>query len=174
MLLTRRNKLAKAKDAFLTDMPKKPPKPLMVFMKANVKDVKKENPQARGADLRNLLLEKWQKMDETEKASIMDKAKTEEEEFTEKLAEFKKSENWLKFKRAVMVKKKKMKKKKKGLLMLRPQAPEGLPKKPLDAFKTFCKENTGEGKSLGELAKKPLDAFKRSAKKTPAKESLWE
>merc|ERR1719362_1665398 len=172
--ITRRNKLAKAKDAFLTDMPKKPPKPLMVFMKANVKDVKKETPQAKGADLRNLLLEKWQKMDETEKASIMDKAKTEEEEFTEELAEFKKSENWLKFKRAVMVKKKKMKKKKKGLLMLRPQAPEGLPKKPLDAFKTFCKENTGEGKSLGELAKmfRELDEEQRAEKNREFSEAM--
>lgn len=48
--------------------------------------------------------------------------------------------------------------------MLRPQAPEGLPKKPLDAFKTYCKENPG--KSVGELAKmfRELDAEERAEK----------
>jgi len=169
--ISRRNRVARAKNAFLTDMPKKPPKPLMVFFKANVKDVKKENPQTKGIDLRKLLLDKWQNMDETEKANIMEKAQNEEKEFLENMAEFKKSENWLKFKRTVMVKKKI---KKKGLLMLRPQAPEGMPKKPLDAFKAYCKENAGAGKSLGELAKmfRELDAEERAEKNREFSEAM--
>jgi len=87
--ITRRNKVARAKNAFLTDMPKKPPRPYIAFAKANVKDVKKDNPQAKGPELRSLLENKWKNMDETEKNNILEKAKTEEEEFQEKMADFK-------------------------------------------------------------------------------------
>jgi len=58
--------------------------------------------------------------------------------------------------------------------MLRPQAPEGMPKKPLDAFKTYCKENAAPGKSVGELAKmfRELDADERAEKNREFSEAM--
>jgi len=170
--ITRRNKMARAKDAFLTDMPKKPAKPLIVFMKANVQQVKRANPQAKGIELRNLLMDKWQAMDETEKANILEKAKNDEDEYNEKIGAFRQSENWLKFRRAVMVKKRKPKKK--GMLMLRPQAPQGMPKKPLDAFKAYCKENAASGKSIREFATmyRELDEEERATKNREFHEAM--
>merc|ERR1712061_293157 len=53
-----------------------------------------------------------------------------------------------------------------------PPPPKEMPEKPLDAFKAFCKENSGNGKGLGELAKmyQELSAEEKEEKKKEAEE----
>jgi len=151
---SRANRIAKAKDAFLTDLPKKPVPALVTFMKANVKEVKKANPEAKGVDLRKLLMDKWESMDADQKEKITSEAKDKADEYLKNMEEFKKTENWIKFKRAVKVKAKaKAKSKGKGINIPKPKRPEGMPQKPLDAFKTFCRDNAGTGKNLVDLSK---------------------
>uniref|UniRef100_A0A7S1WEU3 HMG box domain-containing protein n=1 Tax=Alexandrium catenella TaxID=2925 RepID=A0A7S1WEU3_ALECA len=151
----RRNKLAKAKDAFLTDLPKKPASALKNFISKNSKSLKIKNPQVKGADFKKLVMDKWENLDEDEKAKFTDAARAEMEAYDKKMEEFKASENWASFKKAIKVKAKRKMQKAKGMgfSLPAPKKPEGLPPKPLDAFKAYCKEMAGQGKALGDLAK---------------------
>merc|ERR1712060_448131 len=76
-------------------------------------------------------------------------------EFEDAMEAYKNSDNWLKFQKASKgkPKKKRSKGKSKGNSKAQPSAPvkpDGMPDKPLDAFKFFCKEHTGKG--AGELS----------------------
>jgi len=154
--VVRRNRLAKAKDAFLTDMPKKPTSALKNFITKNAKMLRIQNPEVKGADFKKLVMDRWENLEESKKNPLVEEAKAAQEEYETKLEEFRKSENWIKFKRAIKVKTKKKAKAKakaKGLSLPKPKAPEALPQKPLDLFKQYCKEMAGAGKALGDLAK---------------------
>merc|ERR1711920_973433 len=75
----------------------------------------------------------------------------------EKLEEFKKGEDWKKFKNVIKTKAK-AKPKGKGKAKAKagpmpPAKPEGYPARPLDAMKQFMKEQVGAGKPLGEIAR---------------------
>lgn len=152
--VVRRNRLAKAKDSFLADMPKKPASALKNFIAKNAKTLRIQNPEVKGADFRKLVMDKWENLEEAKKNPLVEEAKSAQEAYDTKLEEFKKSENWIKFKRAIKVPvKKKAKAKAKGLSLPKPKAPEALPQKPMDLFKQYCKEMAGAGKALGDLAK---------------------
>mmetsp|Transcript_36179 Transcript_36179/g.115064 ORF Transcript_36179/g.115064 Transcript_36179/m.115064 type:complete len:1222 (-) Transcript_36179:108-3773(-) len=172
----RRNRIARAKDTFLTDLPKKPAPALISFMKSKVKEVKREHPQAKGGELRKILMDKWEGMDASEKEPILAEAKAKQEEFQKSMDEFKRSENWMKFKRAVKVKAKgKAKAKGKGPLSLpKPKKPESAPQRPLDALRAYCKEMAGSGKGLADLAKtfRELPEDDRADREKQAKEAM--
>mmetsp|Transcript_61427 Transcript_61427/g.179555 ORF Transcript_61427/g.179555 Transcript_61427/m.179555 type:complete len:1213 (+) Transcript_61427:101-3739(+) len=176
--IARRNRLAKAKDQYLADMPKKPTSALTNFVKKYAKTLKIKNPDVKGGDFRKLLMDKWENLDEAEKNGMVEDANSKKEDYEKSLDEFKKSENWIKFKRTIKVtaKKKPKAKAKGGPSIPKPKKPEALPQKPLDAFKTYCKDMAGAGKSLGDLMKmfKELPEEDRGERHKQAQERMVE
>merc|ERR1712060_785724 len=96
-------------------------------------------------------------------------------EFEDAMEAYKNSDNWLKFQKASKgkPKKKRSKGKSRGKAKAQPSAPakpDGMPDKPLDAFKFFCKEHPGKG--AGELAQmfRDLSAEERDERLKRAQE----
>mmetsp|Transcript_102896 Transcript_102896/g.320623 ORF Transcript_102896/g.320623 Transcript_102896/m.320623 type:complete len:1217 (+) Transcript_102896:71-3721(+) len=173
----RRNRLAKAKDTYLTDLPKKPASALKNFMLKNAKAMRIQHPGVKGPEFKKLMMDKWENMDESQKTPILEEEKAKMDAYSSSLEDFKKSENWIKFKRVIKVKAKaKAKKKSGGPNIPKPKRPEALPQKPLDAFKSYCKEMAGAGKALGDLAKmfKELSADEREERQNAFKEKMLE
>jgi len=146
--VSRRNRIAKAKDTFLQEMPRKPIAALSIFMKKNSKVVRIQNPGVKGTDIKKLLMDKWANIDQAQKDQILEEEQKNMAEYTQKMDDFKKSENWLKFKRALLMPKAKAK----GPNSIpKPKRPSEAPQKPLDAYRQFCKDNGG--RSLEDLSK---------------------
>jgi len=176
-LVARRNRVAKAKDFYLADMPKKPVGALKNFAKKHAKALRIQNPEAKGDAFKKLLMDKWNALDLAEKEPLMQDEKTKQEEYEKSMTEFKRSESWLKFKKAVQMKVKKPKAKAKGPANIpKPKKPEGLPQKPLDAVKCYLKDMASTGKSAADLVKQfnELPDEEKAEKKRIAQEKLDE
>lgn len=156
----RTRRVIKAKFTYLKDLPKKPSSALKVFMDSNMKQEKKNHPDLKGFELTKKLQERWQAMSEEEKTPLLEDAKKKMEEYEEAMKAFKSSDNWIKFTKATKSTMKakgpakgKGKAKAKAAGPPPPAVPEGMPQKPPNPYKVFCKEKTGAGLDLAALHK---------------------
>eukprot|EP00931_Biecheleriopsis_adriatica_P084991 TRINITY_DN5912_c0_g1_i1.p1 TRINITY_DN5912_c0_g1~~TRINITY_DN5912_c0_g1_i1.p1 ORF type:complete len:1229 (-),score=455.15 TRINITY_DN5912_c0_g1_i1:71-3757(-) len=156
--VTKSRKVAIAKDKYLTGMPKKPLSALALYMKQELKSVKKEKPDLKGFELKKELTERWKAMEEDKRNPLEEAAAKTMAEYEETVKLFKSSENYIAFQKTMKVINKSAKPKAKGKAKAAPslpppKKPESMPTPPLNAFKAYCKEQTGKGKGLGDLAK---------------------
>jgi len=148
----RRRRILGARLKYLTDMPKKPRAAVVVWMKEKAPQVKRENPDAKGFELRKILFDKWGQLDESERDPYETSANEKRKEFEETMMAFKKSDNWMNFVRATKAKAKAKGSKGGGKgLGSGPRKPEEMPTKPVNAFQTYCQEQAGSGKGLRDL-----------------------
>lgn len=151
----RRRRLLLARNKYLDDMPKKPSSAVGLWMRANLAAFKKAHPQVRGLELKTKLNQAWSELDDSDRQVFADKAQQQQEEFTEKMEAFKKSDNWANYIRASKpkaTKKAKMKAKRAVKSSPAPRKPESMPKKPLVAFQLFATERGSKG-STNDLPK---------------------
>eukprot|EP00927_Polykrikos_kofoidii_P028125 TRINITY_DN2460_c0_g1_i1.p1 TRINITY_DN2460_c0_g1~~TRINITY_DN2460_c0_g1_i1.p1 ORF type:complete len:1241 (+),score=313.88 TRINITY_DN2460_c0_g1_i1:500-3724(+) len=165
----RRRKILGAKNKFLDDLPKKPLNVVKAFQISKAAQVKKDNPGKKGFELRQILQDMWRDLDADERTKYEEASAAEWKEFEDKMKEFKAGPNWKSFQKAVKVSKPKAKGKTGAS---GPKKPASMPTRPIGAFQTFCKEISGTGKSLGEMARayKELDEEKRELMEKEAKE----
>jgi len=145
----RSKRLVRAKFMYLKEMPKKPASALKVYLEQHTKTEKKANPEMKSFEIRKILQDRWLAMSEEEKKPLEDAAAAKLKEYEEAIREFKAGENWTKYNKAV-------KPKAKGKAKAGPKPPkkpEGMPEKPLGAFKVFVKDMAGQGKDLSALSK---------------------
>jgi len=136
----RLRKIKNAKKAYLKDMPKAPPSALKVFMSKAVAELRKARPDLKGFEAKKQAEERWKAMDADERQALEDDARARLLEYQEKLGEFKRTPEFTKFTRA-------------RLVSTPPPKPSGMPVKPLNAFRAYCKEMKGLGRSKEELLK---------------------
>lgn len=88
------NRLIRAKNTFLGEMPKKPKEALGRFIEAKKEEVSNENAGVNERELRKILVSKWEALDEAGKSPFEKQAQAEKEEYKKKMVEFKKSDSW--------------------------------------------------------------------------------
>jgi len=146
-----------AKFKYLKEMPKKPSGPLKSFMVSNLAAVKAQNPELKGFDIKKALEEKWKTLEESAREAFMAQHEAGQKAYNDAVAEFKASDNWKAFTKAVKVRKVATKSKTGGKSAApRPTAPprpDSYPVKPSDAVTQFLKEHAGAGKAKADLAK---------------------
>lgn len=175
-----RRKIALAKVKFLGDRPKKPHGAVKHFEVTQLEQIKKEQPSLKGFEIKKLIREKWLGMEAAEKEPLIAQERTRYQEYQAAMEEYKKTENWKGYVKAVKPKgKKKVVRKAKGKAkgkakVALPPPPEGMPVKPPSAFKTFCTEMTGKSMGLAQLheAFKALPEEERKKKDDDAREAF--
>ncbi|CAJ1421952.1 unnamed protein product, partial [Effrenium voratum] len=168
----KRRKVAIAKDKFLKDEPKKPPTPLAIFSQEKRGEFAEKFPESKGLMLNSKIAEAFRGLSEDERKEWDDKAKGKQDEYEEKMEEFKKTPEYKKYQSAVRstrpAPKGKAKAKPKG-----PPVPDTMPKKPPAAMMLFMKANKGGGKLQQQVeAWKALDAEEQKKFKDEAKEKM--
>eukprot|EP00927_Polykrikos_kofoidii_P028127 TRINITY_DN2460_c0_g1_i3.p1 TRINITY_DN2460_c0_g1~~TRINITY_DN2460_c0_g1_i3.p1 ORF type:complete len:1243 (+),score=339.34 TRINITY_DN2460_c0_g1_i3:500-3730(+) len=167
----RRRRVLAAKNRFLDELPKKPVSAVAAFQLSKVSQVRKDNPGKKGFEIKQILQDMWRNLDAEERQKCEEASAAEWKQFEEKLKEFKDGPMWKGFQKAVRVSKPKAKGKSKSIAS-GPKKPASMPTRPVSAFQTFCKEVSGPGKSLGDMARayKELDEEKRDTMEKEAKE----
>jgi len=150
----RRRRMIAARNNYLDDYPKKPTSAIFDWMRANLKKVRKEMPDAKGFELKNKLTEKWNALPAEEKGPLEKAATDRMEDYNQKMIDFKASDNWKKYLSATKAGFGKAKGKAKGGSGA-PRLPDGMPKKPLNAFQAYMQEmaQNGKGVPLSEAGK---------------------
>jgi len=164
--------VVKAKFTYLKGMPKPPMDALKMFMEKHMKEEKKANPELKGFEISKKLREKWLEMPEEEKKPLLDEADKKKEEYEAAMAEFKASEDFQKYTKAIRGSAK-GKAKAKAAPQAGPKKPEGYPEKPQVAFREFCSEKKGCGMDVGALhrAWKEVPEEDRAAREAKVKEA---
>jgi len=163
----------KAKFTYLKDMPKKPDGALRMFIDKKFKEAKAANEAMKPFEVREKLKQQWLAMSTEEKEPHEAEAKRKLDEYTTKMEEFKASDNWKNYAKAVKpmrVKKKKIVKKSSSKGPRAPKAPEELPAKPPTALEAFGKQEANAGldavaleAAFGQLAAETREALEAEA-----------
>lgn len=154
--------VAMAKDKYRSDVPQQPESAVKIYMRSTIKELKKEKPDMKGFELTKAIKDRWTALDDSEKQPFKDKAAAAEQEYQDKLKEWKASENGQKFSKIMKnlsrMARPKVKAKGKAKAKATPSAfdgpkiPESMPRKPPDALKAYFKDQTGKGKNLAAMA----------------------
>ncbi|CAK8985915.1 unnamed protein product [Durusdinium trenchii] len=147
----KRRKLTNARHKFLKDEPKRPPNATLLFCNEKRSEYAAQFPGLKGLQLNGKMAEIYRGMSAEDKKEFEDKAKERQEEYLEKLQEFKESSDYKKYLNAIKAKpagkakaKAATKDKKKG-----PAPPASMPKKPGTAMTLFMKQNKGAKSYFG-------------------------
>lgn len=147
----RRRKTTRAKEEYLTDYPKKPSGPYSFFCLDTRKEVSKAQPELSRSGVTAKLASNWATMSSEAKEPWTQKAKDALAEYNKAVEEFKQSDNWKKYQKAIIIRKPAGKKGAAKPSTPLPKKPDSCPERPLNAFRLFGKEAGG---NLAETAKK--------------------
>mmetsp|Transcript_117715 Transcript_117715/g.293498 ORF Transcript_117715/g.293498 Transcript_117715/m.293498 type:complete len:1229 (-) Transcript_117715:61-3747(-) len=178
----RRKRVSGARQKYLKDMPKPPPGAVKAYIEKTSAEIKKQSPDLKTFEIKKQAKERWLALDASERQVFEDAAKAKYAEYEVALADFKKGDDYRKFARVLKPMGKRLAGKGKGKGKAKakakagpaaPPKPQGMPKKPKSAFMVFCKEMTGSGKSLADMAQafKNLSDEDKNERKKRAEEA---
>eukprot|EP00928_Gymnodinium_smaydae_P078786 TRINITY_DN62864_c2_g1_i1.p1 TRINITY_DN62864_c2_g1~~TRINITY_DN62864_c2_g1_i1.p1 ORF type:complete len:1324 (-),score=421.87 TRINITY_DN62864_c2_g1_i1:282-3959(-) len=156
-LAQRRRRILGAKNKYLDDLPKKPQGAIPAFHVERLPEIKKANPGKKGFELKKLVQEAWQALSDDERQKYEEAAKERSKEYEARLSEFKASDNWKHFQKAVKFKKPIMKfkgGKPNPAAILIPSKPESFPQQPKGAIGIFVQEQKDHGATAEQAAAK--------------------
>jgi len=161
----------KAKFTYLKDMPKKPDGALKVFIDKKFKEGKAAHAALKPFEVKEKIKQQWLAMSDEEKASHEAEAKQKLDEYNTKMEEFKASDNWKNYNKAVKPKTK-TKKRVVSKVPRAPKAPQELPTEPPSALEAFAKQEGNGGldaealkAAFGQLEPEAREALEAEAKK---------